>query len=281
MLTNPKYAGCLVFNRSSQTLGTKSVLNPPDKWSVIRNAFPAVVSPELFERTQAKIRNQVIRRTDEQLLAELRAYIQATGKGLPCIRKTGDLANAATYRYRFGSLLTAYKAVGYRPNKQSLEGLQLRRRIAALRAELNQQLHAELVAAGIEGIPDKHGFHFAAVTALLEIARPYKSQGQLRWRVCSSRLREKRCLAVARLASDNFAVKDFVLFADHPVGTRGFTFSEGRNASECSTYGTLAELGRSMAPMLLVGSGFPPEDAKLRKSEPRRGLSVNWQFLDA
>jgi DNA invertase Pin-like site-specific DNA recombinase len=252
MLINPKYIGSIVFNRSSQTLGTKTVSNPPDRWIVHPNAFPAIVSQDIFDRTQAKIRGQVINRSNEQLLAELRAYIEVNKKGLPRNRKAGDLANAATYRYRFGSILNAYDAIGYRPQKQSLESLALRRRISVLKIGLNQQLQDALKVVGFAGKSDKNGIHCAGGTVVLEIARAYTNEGKLRWRVSSQRLQKKCCLIVARLVPDNM-IRDFVLFTDHPLSHWGFTFTESRTATRGVVYETLIDTVRVLSRTLVVG----------------------------
>jgi DNA invertase Pin-like site-specific DNA recombinase len=233
LLTNPRYMGSMVFNRTSQTLGTKLVRNPPEKWIVVPNAFPAIVSQDVFDRTQIKIQRQVIHRTDNQLLAELRVYVESNKRGLP-ERKVGDLANAATYRYRFGSILKAYKAIGYKPNRQSLESLALRRRIAAFRAELGQQLRDELTSVGISSAFDQY--------ACLVIGSHYVEKGSPRWRVNSDRLLTTQSVIVARLEASNNAVQDFVYFATHPTSSRRFTFGAKRVTKKAAIYSTLHEV---------------------------------------
>ena len=54
ILTHPKYAGCIVFNRTSVRLKSKRVFNPHEQWIVQPNCFPATVSADTFERAQAR-----------------------------------------------------------------------------------------------------------------------------------------------------------------------------------------------------------------------------------
>src|SRR5262249_51636037 len=53
VLTNEKYAGDLVYNRTSRKMGGKLVANPPDIWIKCENAFTPVVTREKFNAAQA------------------------------------------------------------------------------------------------------------------------------------------------------------------------------------------------------------------------------------
>jgi hypothetical protein len=67
ILTHPKYTGCAVFNRYSEKLGARRLSNPRDQWVLRPNAFPAIVSQEVFDRAQDKLRDMVIRRSKDRL----------------------------------------------------------------------------------------------------------------------------------------------------------------------------------------------------------------------
>ena len=75
MLSHPKYTGSAVFNRYTQKLRTNKVRNPKEEWILRPNTFPAIVSVEVFDRAQAKLASRVERRSNQQLLEELKAYI--------------------------------------------------------------------------------------------------------------------------------------------------------------------------------------------------------------
>ncbi len=53
ILVNEKYAGNLVFNRSSRKLRRRWVANPPEIWIRRDGAFPPIVEPDVFAKAQA------------------------------------------------------------------------------------------------------------------------------------------------------------------------------------------------------------------------------------
>jgi hypothetical protein len=74
ILTNEKYTGSIIFNRSSFKLGQKRVVNPPDLWIRCDNAFPPIITPETFARAQEIIRERRQQLSDEGVLERLAAY---------------------------------------------------------------------------------------------------------------------------------------------------------------------------------------------------------------
>src|SRR3974390_2293559 len=83
MLRNPKYAGCLVFNRRSQRLRTNARANSREQWIVRPNSFQAIISAAHSQRVQNKIADRVCSRSNQRLLDELRDYVQSRERGLP------------------------------------------------------------------------------------------------------------------------------------------------------------------------------------------------------
>ena len=114
MLSHPKYTGCAVFNIHSQKLRTKRVRNPREQWILRPNTFPAIVSLEVFDRVQAKLANRVECRSDQQLLEELKAYIEKHGRPLPRSRLEPGMASLSTYSHRFGGMLALYERLAFK-----------------------------------------------------------------------------------------------------------------------------------------------------------------------
>lgn len=226
ILTNPKYTGCLVFNRGTQHLGSKHALNQRDKWIFCPNAFPAIVPQEVFDRTQEELANRVFRRSNERLLEELRTYLKATGRSLPRIRKFGDMACPSTYRYRFGSLPAAYELINYRSKHCSLEAIRTRKVVAAVKAQLREQLRQGLTYAEVRFTEDKGGVRFRRNYFQVETAKCYRDHSVVRWRVDSRTLRSGRGLILIRLLPGNESVKDFMLIPNLSKKARGLTFGK-------------------------------------------------------
>jgi DNA invertase Pin-like site-specific DNA recombinase len=119
ILTHPKYAGCIVFNRTSVRLRSKRVFNPREQWIVQPTCFPAIVSADTFERAQARLARSVVRRTNLELLADLRVVANTYGKlTIGLITDFPDIASWATYRKRFGSVRRAFDLALNRPAGQ-------------------------------------------------------------------------------------------------------------------------------------------------------------------
>jgi DNA invertase Pin-like site-specific DNA recombinase len=115
LLTNEKYLGHIVFNRTSFKLGVRRVVNPSDMWVRGDNAFAPVVEQELFDQTQEIIRKRRQPRTDNDLLDRLAAVRQERGYLTGSIIDADeDLPCVTTLYKRFGSLTHAYRLIGYR-----------------------------------------------------------------------------------------------------------------------------------------------------------------------
>src|SRR5581483_5757633 len=118
LLTNPKYIGANVFNRSSFKLKRKRVNNPAEMWVRRENAFQPIVTPEQFAEALAIVNARYKHLTDEQLLDCLKNLLARFGtlSGF-IIDETEGTPSTATYRNRFGSLTRAYTLIGYTPSR--------------------------------------------------------------------------------------------------------------------------------------------------------------------
>lgn len=116
VLTNPKYAGTNVYNRRSFKLKRKRINNPPEIWVRRDDAFTPIVTPEQFAEALAIIESRHRHFTDEQLLECLKSILARFGtlSGI-LIDETEDMPSSSLYRHRFGSLILAYKLIGYSP----------------------------------------------------------------------------------------------------------------------------------------------------------------------
>jgi DNA invertase Pin-like site-specific DNA recombinase len=118
VLSNEKYIGNNVYNRVSFKLKKHRVTNQPDMWIKKEGAFEAIVSPEVFYTAQGMIRARAHRYSNEELIEKLRTLYQNRGflSGL-VIDETEGMPSASAYIHRFGSLIRAYQAVGFTPDR--------------------------------------------------------------------------------------------------------------------------------------------------------------------
>lgn len=116
ILSNPKYVGDNVSNRNSYKLGKKMIKNPSDMWVRRNAAFRAIIDTETFRRTQETIVARRRRPTDEEILERLKGLLGRAGRlTSELIDKSLDVPSRTTLASRFGSLLGAYRRVGFVP----------------------------------------------------------------------------------------------------------------------------------------------------------------------
>lgn len=150
VLTNEKYIGNNVFAKVSFKLKQRRVHNPREMWIRAEGAYPAVVDTALFSRAREIVDARSRHFTDEELLATLRDILLREGmlSGL-IIDEQDHLPSSSAYRCRFGSLLRAYKMIGYEPERD-YRYIEINR---ALRSA-----HPRIVADIIAGVARSGGY---------------------------------------------------------------------------------------------------------------------------
>lgn len=144
VLTNEKYIGNNVYHRTSFKLKLKHVVNPEDKWIRAQGSFEAIIDPSVFHMAQGIILARSRKLTSDEMLERLRAILSRHGRisGI-LIDEAEDLPSTAAFRHRFGSLVSAYRLIGYDPGID-YSFIEINRR---LRKE-----HPEIVASVIRRI---------------------------------------------------------------------------------------------------------------------------------
>jgi DNA invertase Pin-like site-specific DNA recombinase len=154
VLTNEKYIGNNVYNRTSFKLKKKHVANPAEMWVRADAVFPAVVSREAFYTAQGIIQERCRRLTDEDMLARLKTLmIRHATLSSHLIDTADDLPSSAAYRHRFGSLLQAYRLAGYDPGRD-YRYIEINRDLRKLYPQLVSDVMTRLDAVGAEVTQD-------------------------------------------------------------------------------------------------------------------------------
>jgi hypothetical protein len=215
-LPEEKYIGTQVYNRISQKMQEPRQRNPRSQWVRKINAFPGIVDPELFHRAQQRLEKRKSRRADEDLLELLRnllarhGYLTAT-----LIEQKKTMPAVQTYSNHFGSLLNAYKLIGY---EYDLHAPCSRQRLLrrALRGELIEEVRGVVESTGVGLAYDGMSTWFTIGDALdcsLQLIKPRPSQRGPRWyRVNPIRLATRARAAafhlIVRLSVDGHTAKD-------------------------------------------------------------------------
>ncbi len=114
LVTHPKYVGCVVFNQTTCRLGSPSVARPRKEWVICPGAHQGIVDPATFTKAQEILARLTARKSNEQLLDELRSLLKVKGKlSANLIDSTPGMACARTLWQRFGSVHKAFELIGY------------------------------------------------------------------------------------------------------------------------------------------------------------------------
>ena len=239
VLSNEKYIGNNVYNRVSFKLKKHRVVNEPEMWIRKDGAFDSVVPSDVFYTAQGILRARGRRFSDEELLEKLRGLYQRRGflSGL-IIDESEGMPSSAAYVHRFGSLIRAYKAVGFTPDRdyQFLEVNKFLRR-----------MHPEVVASTEREIANLGGtLARDPATDLLEVNREFTvsvvlsrcqdhGNGRRRWKVRFDTSLAPDITVAVRLGSDNQVIQDYFLLPRLDFGLPRISLAD-HNGVEFESY---------------------------------------------
>lgn len=215
ILTNEKYIGNNVYNRTSFKLKMQHVRNPPEQWIRKDGAFEAIVPTDWYLKVQAIIANRSRHLDDAEMLKALASILDKYGalSGLIIDEEDGAPSSAA-YRFRFGSLLRAYSLVGFLP-RRDYSYLEINRALRRRHPEVLDEIQAGIEQAGGRSCRDTETDLLninEEFTASLVIARcKPTSGGSYRWRIRLDTSLEPDITVVVRMSHDNTAPYDFYL----------------------------------------------------------------------
>ena len=114
ILTNPKYAGCSVWNRSTRRLGRPSTPLARSEWVVTPGAFEPIVEPHAFQQANSVLSHRTCAKSNEQILDSLRELLAVNGKlSGTLLSRTPGAPSVSACKKRFGSMQRAFELAGY------------------------------------------------------------------------------------------------------------------------------------------------------------------------
>lgn len=215
ILTNEKYIGNNVYNRTSGKLKALVTKNPPERWVRCEGAFQGIISTEAFRQAREIILQRTHRLDDAQMLKMLRDLLAERGElsGL-IIDEQDDMPSSSAYQQRFGGLVRAYGLIGYRP-RHDYKYLAINQRLRSWKPSIVDQVILALQRFG--GHVDRsHETDLLTVngewTLSVVIARCTRnSSGALRWKVRFEVALKPDIIVAVRMDSQNQAGQDYYL----------------------------------------------------------------------
>jgi DNA invertase Pin-like site-specific DNA recombinase len=216
VLTNEKYVGNNLFNRTSGKMKSKAKPNPETQWIRKERAFEPIVDAQRFYTVQGIYQERNKKITDEELLQGLRDLYARQGRLSALIIDEADyLPPSSLFRTRFGGLLRAYQMVGYTPDR-NYQYVAINQRLRVL--------HAEIVADVVHSIEDLCGRRIPIdpERCLLElnynlfisivISRCFTTpSGSRRWKIRFDSGYHPDITVAVRMDATNEAIKDYYI----------------------------------------------------------------------
>lgn len=112
ILTNEKYSGTMVFNRSTQRMRTKRRPNDFANWARRENAFEAIVAPDRFASAVAERRRRRKHWKNDEMLDVLRQIFVEHGTVTPELIEAGGWPSVKSFASRFNGLVGAMAFAG-------------------------------------------------------------------------------------------------------------------------------------------------------------------------
>lgn len=255
ILTNEKYIGNNVWNRTSFKLKKEHVVNPPEAWVRSNGVFPALIEPERFYMARGIVQERGRRLTPEEMIDRLRKLLEGHGYlSGALIDDAEGLPSSTAYRLRFGGMIQAYRLAGYTPD-QSYEYVEINRRLRATYPRLLDDLMQDFEAVGatVEHDGESNILSINQIyTASLLLARcSSTSAGSARW-VATDRSAAD-IVIVVRMDPANEQPSDYYLLPRLGIDLRRLRLYE-HNGARIDTYrfDTLSFL-MGMATLLPIG----------------------------
>ena len=116
ILRNEAYVGNILYNRTSNKLRQRRIINPKAKWVRGENAFEQIVPRDLFDEAQRIFDRRLQELSSDELLKRLKILKGRQGRlSRTVIDRAEGMPKAHVYDSRFGSLREAYALIGYTP----------------------------------------------------------------------------------------------------------------------------------------------------------------------
>jgi DNA invertase Pin-like site-specific DNA recombinase len=234
VLTNEKYAGSNVFNRTSFKLKQTRVENGPDLWVRMDQAFEALIDQTTFQAAKQIIEARSRRYSNQEMLDLLTSlYLEKELLSGLIIDEQENMPSSAAYRNRFGSLVSAYGMVGYSTGRD-YEYFSINRELRRMYPDIIADTVAQIEKLGggvrlnrhTDGLVINEEF-----TASIVIARCQQtSGGALRWRInLDTGLRPDVTVAI-RMQPCNCKIRDYYLLPGGNADWRELRLSEQNGA---------------------------------------------------
>ena len=215
ILTNEKYIGNNIYNKTSSKLKSKLVKNPKHEWIRCDKAYKPIISKKKYNKAQEIIQLRSVHLTNEELLEKLKQKLESNGKLSGFIIDEDDTGpSSSVYRTRFGGLLRAYTLIGYKP-EHDYSYIQINEALRSFYSGIIEDFKGEILKSNCyideyKYAPMLYINDELLISVLITKCTPMKS-GKLRWKVRFDNSQKADITIVIRMDSQNISPLDFYI----------------------------------------------------------------------
>ena len=215
ILTNEKYIGNNIYNKTSSKLKSRLVKNPKNEWVRCDKAYKPIISKKKYNKAQEIIQLRSVHLTNEELLEKLKQKLESNGKLSGFIIDEDDTGpSSSVYRTRFGGLLRAYTLIGYKP-EHDYSYLQINEALRSFYSEIIEDFKGEILKSNCH--IDEYKYYPMLyindefLISVLVTKCIHMKSGKLRWKVRFDNSQKADITIVIRMDSQNISPLDFYI----------------------------------------------------------------------
>ncbi|EFH2854300.1 recombinase family protein [Escherichia coli] len=215
ILTNEKYIGNNIYNKTSSKLKSRLVKKPKNEWVRCDKAYKPIISKKKYNKAQEIIQLRSVHLTNDELLEKLKQKLESNGKLSGFIIDEDDTGpSSSVYRTRFGGLLRAYTLIGYKP-EHDYSYIQINEALRSFYSGIIEDFKGEILKSNCyideyKYAPMLYINDELLISVLITKCTPMKS-GKLRWKVRFDNSQKADITIVIRMDSQNISPLDFYI----------------------------------------------------------------------
>lgn len=215
ILTNEKYIGNNIYNKTSSKLKSRLVKNPKNEWVRCDKAYKPIISKKKYNKAQEIIQLRSVHLTNEELLEKLKQKLETNGKLSGFIIDEDDTGpSSSVYRTRFGGLLRAYTLIGYKP-EHDYSYIQINEALRSFYSGIIEDFKGEILKSNCYIDEYKYApmlyINDEFLIFVLITKCTHMKSGKLRWKVRFDNSQKADITIVIRMDSQNITPLDFYI----------------------------------------------------------------------
>ena len=215
ILTNEKYIGNNIYNKTSSKLKSRLVKNPKNEWVRCDKAYKPIISKKKYNKAQEIIQLRSVHLTNEELLEKLKQKLESNGKLSGFIIDEDDTGpSSSVYRTRFGGLLRAYTLIGYKP-EHDYSYIQINEALRSFYSGIIEDFKGEILKSNCYIDEYKYApmlyINDEFLISVLITKCTHMKSGKLRWKVRFDNSQKADITIVIRMNSQNISPLDFYI----------------------------------------------------------------------